>query len=68
MSGFYVLEASQGLPKVKALVLVDTLKNLDQIFTPQQAEELMFQHYRKDFANAVTMILFQWRAQAITRC
>ena len=60
MSGAYVVEACIGLPKVKALVLVDTLKDLDQDFTPSQAEEFMFSHYRKDFRSAVENLLPQY--------
>lgn len=57
MSGAYVVEASIDLPQVKAIVLVDTLKDLDQDFTPEQAEEFMFSHYRKDFKSAVENLL-----------
>lgn len=57
MSGAYVLEASIGLPKVKAIVIVDTLKDLDQVFTPEQAEEILFSHYRKDFKSAIEDVL-----------
>lgn len=57
MSGAYMLEASRSLPKVRALVAVDTLKNLDQVLTAQQAEEFMFQHYRKDYRDAVENML-----------
>jgi sigma-B regulation protein RsbQ len=57
MSGAYVLEASLDLPQVKALVVVDTLKNLDQLFTLEQAEQGPFQAYRKDFQYAIANIL-----------
>ena len=60
MSGAYVLEASIGLPKVEAVILVDTLKDLDQDFTPEQAEQFMFSNYRKDFKSAVENILPQF--------
>ncbi|BAP33412.1 putative carboxylesterase [Chryseobacterium sp. StRB126] len=60
MSGAYVLEASLKIPKVKALVLIDTLKNLDESFTEEQAEEIMFTHYRKDFKYAVENFLPQY--------
>jgi pimeloyl-ACP methyl ester carboxylesterase len=53
MSGPYVLEASLKLAAVKAVVLVDTIKDLDQIFTPEQAENLMFSSYRQNFKLAV---------------
>jgi pimeloyl-ACP methyl ester carboxylesterase len=57
MSGAYVLLASYDLPNVKAVILVDTLKDLDQVITPEQAEEFMFSHYRNDFRSAVENIL-----------
>ncbi|MBP2616886.1 alpha/beta fold hydrolase [Chryseobacterium jejuense] len=60
MSGAYVLEASLKIPKVKALVLVDTLKNLDESFTEEQAEEIMFTRYRTDFKYAVENFLPQY--------
>ncbi|REC62813.1 alpha/beta hydrolase [Chryseobacterium pennae] len=60
MSGAYVLEASLKIPQVKALVLVDTLKNLDESFTEEQAEEIMFSHYRTDFKYAVENFLPQY--------
>lgn len=60
MSGAYVLEASLRIPKVKALVLIDTLKDLDESFTEEQAEEIMFTHYRKDFKYAVENFLPQY--------
>jgi pimeloyl-ACP methyl ester carboxylesterase len=60
MSGPYVLEASLKLAAVKAVVLVDTVKDLDQIFTPEQAEKLMFSSYRQDFKLAVKELLPQF--------
>ncbi|SDJ56310.1 alpha/beta fold hydrolase [Chryseobacterium jejuense] len=60
MSGAYVLEASLKIPNVKALVLIDTLKDLDESFTEEQAEEIMFTHYRKDFKYAVENFLPQY--------
>ncbi len=60
MSGAYVLEASINLPKVKAILLVDTLKDLDQILTPEQAEEFMFSYYRSDFKFAVENVIPQY--------
>jgi pimeloyl-ACP methyl ester carboxylesterase len=60
MSGAYVLEASIDLPKVKAVILVDTLKDLDQDFTSEQAEEFLFSNYRKDFKSAIADILPQY--------
>lgn len=60
MSGAYAVEASIHLPQVKAIVLIDTLKDLDQEFTPEQAEEFMFSNYRTDFKSAVESILPQY--------
>lgn len=60
MAGAYVLEASKNESKVKAIILVDTLKDLDQDFTPEQAEEFMFSNYRKDFKSAVENLLPQY--------
>jgi pimeloyl-ACP methyl ester carboxylesterase len=60
MSGAYVVEAAATLPQVKALVLVDTLKDLDAKFTPEQAEEYMYSHYRSDFKSAVENMLPQY--------
>ena len=57
MSGAYVLEAALSASGVKAVVLVDTLKDMDQLMTIQQAEELIFSLYRKDFRYAVENVL-----------
>lgn len=59
MSGAYVLEASLKIPKVKALVLIDTLKNLDEAFTKEQVEQIL-STYRSDFKFAVENILPQY--------
>lgn len=60
MSGAYVVEAAAALPKLKALVLVDTLKDLDASFTPEHAEEFMYSHYRSDFKSTVENMLPQY--------
>ncbi|PIF47517.1 pimeloyl-ACP methyl ester carboxylesterase [Chryseobacterium sp. 52] len=60
MSGAYVLEASLKIPHVKALILVDTVKDLDETFTEEQADQFLFVHYRNDFKNAVENILPQY--------
>lgn len=60
MSGAYVLEASLEIPNVKAIILVDTLKDLDQVFTPEQAETFLYSNYRKDFKSAVENTLPQY--------
>lgn len=60
MSGAYVLEASIESQKIKSIVLVDTLKDLGQKFTYEQAEEYQFTHYRNNFELAVKNILPQY--------
>ncbi|MGN7758795.1 alpha/beta fold hydrolase [Chryseobacterium sp. 22532] len=60
MSGAYVLEASLKIPQVKALILIDTVKDLDEAITEEKAEEYLFVHYRNDFKNAVENILPQY--------
>lgn len=60
MSGAYVLEASIGSQKVKSIIIVDTLKDLAQKFTYEQAEEYQFTHYRNNFEFAVKNILPQY--------
>jgi pimeloyl-ACP methyl ester carboxylesterase len=60
MSGAYVLETAIDFPTVKGIVIIDTLRDLDQDFTPEQAEEYMFKHYRSDFKSAVKEILPQY--------
>jgi len=57
MSGPYTLEASLLIPKVKLVVLVDTLKNMDQLMDYQQADDLIFKSYKKDFKYAVENLL-----------
>jgi pimeloyl-ACP methyl ester carboxylesterase len=60
MSGAYVLEAALKIPQVKALILIDTIKDLNETFTEEQAEQFLFAHYRHDFKNAVENILPQY--------
>ena len=57
MSGPYTLEAALLIAKVKLVVLVDTLKDMDQLMDYQQADELIFKSYKKDFKYAVENIL-----------
>jgi sigma-B regulation protein RsbQ len=59
MSGAYCTEASLKTPKLKGIILVDTLTNLDQLFTLEQASELL-NFYRVDFNAAVYNILPQY--------
>ncbi len=60
MAGAYALEASLSLPKLQAIVVVDTLKNIDQVMTLEQAEQGLFGVYRHDFKSAVENILPQY--------
>jgi pimeloyl-ACP methyl ester carboxylesterase len=57
MSGPYVLQASLNLPYVKALILIDTVKDPDQLFSYAQADEYILAPYRKDFKSAVETLL-----------
>lgn len=71
MSGPYTLEASLIIPRVKLVVLVDTVKDMDQLMDYRQADELLFQSYQKDFKNAVEnflpKFLFSHSTPAATR-
>ncbi|WP_080776813.1 alpha/beta fold hydrolase [Chryseobacterium phocaeense] len=60
MSGAYALKAALKIPNLKALILIDTVKDLDETFTVEQADEFLFTHYRNDFKNAVENILPQY--------
>lgn len=57
MAGAYILEAAAGIPKTKSLILVDTLKNLDQHPSIEVAEQMTFTQLRADFRNAVENVL-----------
>lgn len=57
MSGAYALEAALRSSRIKTIVLVDTLKNMDQLMDSDQAEKQLFSHYRKDFRDAVENLL-----------
>lgn len=57
MSGAYVLEASLYIPRLKAIILVDTLKDMDRLMNYEQANERLFTHYREDFKLAVKHLL-----------
>ncbi len=57
MSGPFTLEASLLSKKVKLLVIVDTLKNMDQLIDYTKANEFLFTPYKKDFNNAVHNLL-----------
>lgn len=59
MSGAYSLLAARSLPRIAALLLVDTLKNVEQVLPTRQVEE-MLALYRRDFTTAVERVLPQW--------
>lgn len=59
MSGAYATEAALKIPNLKALILVDTLKDLDQMITLEQANPL-FDLYLKDFKHTVYNVLPQY--------
>lgn len=60
MSGAYVLEPVLKLPNLKQLIIVDTLKNLDQVFTFEQADQFLFAQYRKDYKSSIENVMPQF--------
>ena len=58
MSGAYVVEAAPRIARTRAVVVIDTLKNLDQLVTPDQVAQLLGR-YRSDFRAAVEEVLPQ---------
>lgn len=56
MSGATVTVACPRIARVQQVVLVDTLKNLGQLMSPEQAQP-MLDLYRKDFTHAVQQVL-----------
>lgn len=59
MSGAYAIEAFPLISKIIKIVLVDTLKDLGQLVSPEQTNR-MFAMYRKDFKNTVQTVLPQY--------
>lgn len=59
MSGAYAVLAAARLPRVAAVVLVDTLKNVEQVMPAAQVDE-MLALYRRDFRTAVEQMLPAW--------
>lgn len=57
MSGPYTLEAALITPRIRLVVLVDTLKNMDKMMDYQQADDFLFKSYKQDFKNAVKNLL-----------
>jgi len=56
MSGVYVLLAAPHIERLAQIVLVDTLKNLDQLPTLAQVEPILA-GYRQDYATAVRTMM-----------
>jgi pimeloyl-ACP methyl ester carboxylesterase len=65
MSGASVTLAAPRIARVKRVVLVDTLKNLEQVTSLEQARP-MLDLYRKDFQHAVLNVLPQYLFAAKT--
>ncbi|MFT3709384.1 MAG: alpha/beta hydrolase [Archangium sp.] len=59
MSGAHALHATLHLPNVLALVLVDTLKNVEQQIPAAQIDQILGM-YRADFAAAIKTVAPQW--------
>jgi pimeloyl-ACP methyl ester carboxylesterase len=57
MSGAYVLEAAPRIARTRAVVVVDTLRDLDALMGIEQAEQQLFAQYRADFADALERVL-----------
>jgi pimeloyl-ACP methyl ester carboxylesterase len=57
MAGAYVLETSLQISKIKMIVLVDTLKNLNQVYTSEQADKMIFDLYRKNFKDTMLNVM-----------
>lgn len=60
MSGAYVIEPELSTPKVKKIIVIDTLKNLDQVFTFEQADKMLFDLYRHDYKHAMENVMPQF--------
>lgn len=65
MAGGYVLEAFPLISKTVAIILVDTVKDLDQLMSQEQANQI-FEFYRNDFKGAVQNMLPQYLFAAST--
>jgi pimeloyl-ACP methyl ester carboxylesterase len=65
MSGAYTTLAAPRLPRAVAVVLVDTLKNVEQQPAPAELEQ-MFAAYRRDFRTTVEQVAPQWLFTAST--
>lgn len=61
----FVVEAAPAIPRTRAIVLVDTLKDLEERLTPEQAAQLL-DLYRADFAAAILDVLPPYQFAATT--
>jgi len=59
MSGAFATLAAVRLPRVVALVVVDTLHNIEQVMPRAQVDEVLAL-YRRDFRMAVEQVLPRW--------
>jgi len=57
MAGAFALQASLAMPMLRAIVLVDTLKNLDQLMSLADARAGILYSYRTDYAATVSGVL-----------
>lgn len=58
MSGAFALLTSLISRYVTSVILIDTIKDIEKMLTYAQANELLFNNYRKDFPDAIENILF----------
>jgi pimeloyl-ACP methyl ester carboxylesterase len=65
MSGVFAVEAAPAIPRVRAVVLIDTLKDLEERLTPEQAAPFV-ELYRTDFRHAVLDVLPAYQFAATT--
>lgn len=65
MSGVFVVEAAPAIPRTRAIVLVDTLKDLEERLTPEQAAQFL-DLYRADFPSAILNLLPAYQFAATT--
>ncbi len=65
MSGVFVVEAAPAIPRTRALVLVDTLKDLDERMKPEEVAQVLAL-YRADFRAAVVDFLPRYQFAATT--
>lgn len=57
MSGAYVLDPVLRLKKIRKIIMIDTLKDMDQILNFEQAEKSIFSFYRENYKHALEYVL-----------